>query len=105
MMSDYLRLAMIMPFILQKFLNVSSLKNNEATVVKNRMNLNNISSVPKCITSCWVVVARTMEVAFSSKFTSDKYDLLQKCLDAELDFLPKVIIYKFIKYLYFSNIF
>ena len=60
------------------------------------MNLKNINSVPNCITSCWVMVAKIMKVTFNSKFTSDKYDLLQKCLNAELDYLPKVIIYKFI---------
>ena len=96
MMSDYLRLAMIMPFILERFLKVSSLKNNEAIAIKDKMNLNNINLVSNCIISCWIVIARTMEVAFSNKFTSDKYDLLQRCLDAELDFLPKVIFYKFI---------
>ena len=89
MMSDYLRLAMIMPFILQKFLDGSSLKNNETIEIKNRASIN-INLVPNYIISCWVIVARTMKVVFSNEFTSNRYDLLQRCLDAELEILPKV---------------
>jgi hypothetical protein len=90
MMSDYLRLAMIMPFILQNFLKVTSLKNNEIIIIKNRMNINH-NSVPNNIISCWVIVAKTMKVVFSNKFTPNRYKLLQNCLEAELVILPKVI--------------
>jgi hypothetical protein len=95
MMSDLLQLAMIMPFILEKFLEFSSLKNNEAISIKSKLNIKNKNSVPNYIISCWVLIAKTMKVVFSNKFTSDKYKLLQNCLETELDFLPKVIIYKF----------
>src|SRR6266542_1287592 len=53
------------------------------------------NSILNHIISCWVLIAKTMKVVFSNKFTSNKYKLLQNCLEAELDFLPKVIIYKF----------
>ena len=95
MMSDLLRLAMIMPFILQNFLKVTSLKNSEFVAIKTRLNINNNNSILNHIISCWVLIAKTMKVVFSNKFTSNKYKLLQNCLEAELDFLPKVIIYKF----------
>ena len=90
MMSDYFRLAMIIPFILQRFLKITSLKNNEIIAIKKRSNINNNNSIPNYIISCWVLVAKTMKVVFSNKFTSDGYTLLQKCLEAELEFLPKV---------------
>ena len=90
MMSDYFRLAMIIPFILQRFLKITSLKNNEITAIKKRSNINNNNLIPNYIISCWVLVAKTMKVVFSNKFTSDGYTLLQKCFEAELEFLPKV---------------
>jgi len=89
MMSDYFRLAMIMPFLLNEFLKDSSLKTNEVIAIKNRMNINR-NLVSKNIISCWVHVAKTMKITFNNKFTSDGYKLLQKYLEEELEFLPKV---------------
>jgi len=94
MMSDYLQLAMIMPFILQRFLKVTSLKNNNIIAIKTRLGINT-NLVPNFIISCWVIVAKTMKVTFSNNFTSEDYTNLRKYLEEELDFLPKVI-YKFI---------
>src|SRR6266508_5758813 len=41
MMSDYLRLAIIMPFLLQNFLNDSSLNNNDVAIIQERLNIKN----------------------------------------------------------------
>lgn len=90
MMSDLLRLAMIMPFLLNQFLRESSLKRNEATIIQRRINATRISSVPKNIISCWVVVAKTMKAVFNREFTSDSYEELQHCLEEEFLILPKV---------------
>ena len=90
MMSDYLRLAMIMPFILQRFLKITSLKNNEIIAIKNRLNIN-YNSVSNYIISYWILVTKIMKVVFSNKFILNEYTLLQKCLKAELEFLLKVI--------------
>ncbi|GES82459.1 hypothetical protein GLOIN_2v1790377 [Rhizophagus clarus] len=68
-MSDYLRLAMIMPFILNK----------------SRINM-----AKNIIIACWVYVAKTMRMVFESKFTLDSYDELQKCLEEEMKILSKV---------------
>ncbi|GES78789.1 hypothetical protein GLOIN_2v1790377 [Rhizophagus clarus] len=70
MMSDYLRLAMIMPFILNSFLETSSLKENESRT-------------------------KTMRMVFESKFTLDSYDELQKCLEEEMKILPKDLWYSY----------
>jgi len=91
MMSDYLRLAMIMPFLLQNFLKDSSLKNNDVAIIQDRLNIKNQNNVvSKYIISCWVHVAKTMKVVFSNKFTLNGYKELQQCLEDELKILPKV---------------
>ncbi|CAB4405839.1 unnamed protein product [Rhizophagus irregularis] len=67
MMSDLLRLAMIMPFLLNQFLKESSIKRNETAMIQQRID------------------------AFR-KFTSDSYEELQKCLEEEFSILPKVFV-------------
>jgi hypothetical protein len=91
MMSDYLRLAMVMPYILHRFLKVSSLKENEVETIKRRIEVPRADLVPKAIISCWVRVAITMKAVFSSEFTVDGYENLKNCLQEELLILPKVI--------------
>jgi len=91
MMSDYLRLAMIMPFILNSFLKASSLKENESKAIMQRIDTSShINIVKNAIISCWVHVAKTMKMVFESKFTLGSYDELQKCLRKEMIILPKV---------------
>ena len=91
MMSDYLRLAMIMPFILHRFLKVSHIKSNNLTLIQQRISAQRSDLVPKAIIMCWVHVAKTMKIAFDSNFTNEKYIELQKCLEAEMIILTKVI--------------
>ncbi|GBC42452.2 hypothetical protein GLOIN_2v1790940 [Rhizophagus irregularis DAOM 181602=DAOM 197198] len=90
MMSDLLRLAMIMPFLLNRFLKESSLKNNEAATIRQRIDVARISLVLKAIISCWVQVAKTMKAVFNKEFTLDSYEELQLCLKEEFLILPKV---------------
>ncbi|UZO06508.1 uncharacterized protein OCT59_026827 [Rhizophagus irregularis] len=90
MMSDLLKLAMIMPFLLNRFLKESSLKNNEAATIRQRIDVARISLVLKAIISCWVQVAKTMKAVFNKEFTLDSYEKLQLCLKEEFLILPKV---------------
>ncbi|GET02425.1 hypothetical protein GLOIN_2v1790940 [Rhizophagus clarus] len=90
MMSDYLRLIMIMPFILNSFLGTSSLKENESRSILRRIQESRINMAKNVIIACWVYVAKTMRMVFESKFTLDSYDELQKCLEEEMKILPKV---------------
>ena len=90
MISDLLRLAMIMPFLLNQFLKESSLKHNEAVAIQQRIDASRINLVPKSIISCWVYVAKTMKAVFNKEFTSDNYKELQQCLEEEFSILPKV---------------
>ena len=90
MMSDLFRLAMIMPFLLNRFLKESSLKHNEAVAIQQRIDALRINLVPKSIISCWVYVAKTMKTVFNKEFTSDSYKELQQYLEEEFSILPKV---------------
>ncbi|GET58590.1 hypothetical protein GLOIN_2v1790940 [Rhizophagus irregularis DAOM 181602=DAOM 197198] len=92
MMSDLLRLAMIMPFLLNQFLKESSIKRNETAMIQQRIDAFRVSSVPKIIISCWIHVAKTMKAVFNKKFTSDIYEELQQCLKEEFSILPKVFV-------------
>ena len=90
MMSDYLRLAMIMPFILNRFLKASSLKDKEAKDIQQRTGASRINLIRNIIISCWVHVAKTMNMVFKSKFTINSYEELQLSLKEEMNILPKV---------------
>ncbi|GET58186.1 hypothetical protein GLOIN_2v1790940 [Rhizophagus irregularis DAOM 181602=DAOM 197198] len=92
MMSDLLRLAMIMPFLLNQFLKESSIKRNETAMIQQRIDAFRVNSVPKIIISCWIHVAKTMKAVFNKKFTSDSYEELQQCLEEEFSILPKVFV-------------
>ncbi|CAB4385992.1 unnamed protein product [Rhizophagus irregularis] len=92
MMSDLLRLAMIMPFLLNQFLKESSIKRNETAMIQQRIDAFRVGSVPKIIISCWIHVAKTMKAVFNKKFTSDNYEELQQCLEEEFSILPKVFV-------------
>ncbi|CAB4442476.1 unnamed protein product [Rhizophagus irregularis] len=95
MMSDLLRLAMIMPFLLNQFLKESSIKRNETAMIQQRIDAFRVSSVPKIIISCWIHVAKTMKAIYLSilkLFQKVKYEELQKCLEEEFSILPKVFV-------------
>lgn len=84
---------MIMPFILNSFLETSSLKQNESRSILQRIQESRINLVKNVIITCWVYVAKTMRMVFESKFTLDSYDELQKCLEEEMRILPKVQLF------------
>lgn len=72
------------------FLQTSSLKESGVEIIKERIEAPRISLVPKSIITCWVHVAKTMKAVFNSKFITEDYEMLQKCLQEELILLPKV---------------
>ncbi|GES94416.1 hypothetical protein GLOIN_2v1487024 [Rhizophagus clarus] len=90
MMSDYLQVAMIMPFILNRFLKITSLKNNEAKNIQQRTGASRINLVKNAVITCWVHIAKTMSMVFKSKFTNNSYEELQQNLKEEMNILPKV---------------
>jgi len=95
MMSDYLRLTMIMPFILNQFLKMSSLKNREAKNIQLQTGASRIDLIKNIIISCWVHIAKTMSMVFKSEFTINSYEELQQSLEEEMTILPKVLYTNF----------
>lgn len=71
-------------------LKVSSLIGSEVEKIKEQIGASRVDLVSKSIITCWVHVAKTMKAVFSSEFTTEDYEILQKCLYEELTFLPKV---------------
>jgi len=71
-------------------LKVSSLIGSEVKKIKEQIEAPRVDLVPKSIITCWVHVAKTMKAVFSGEFTTEDYEILQKCLQEELTFLPKV---------------
>ncbi|UZO16278.1 uncharacterized protein OCT59_007667 [Rhizophagus irregularis] len=97
MMSDCLQLAMIFPFILNRFLKHHHFKQSELTKLQHRMGISRNDSATNLWIRCWSVVARTMVTVFKGSFTEDDYVELRECLDNERKLLSQVLI---INYLY-----
>ncbi|CAB4426956.1 unnamed protein product [Rhizophagus irregularis] len=92
MMSDLLRLAMIMPFLLNQFLKESSIKRNETAMIQQRIDAFRVSSVPKIIISCWIHVAKTMKAVLTRNLHQIAMRNCKKCLEEEFSILPKVFV-------------
>jgi hypothetical protein len=99
MMSDYLRLAMVIPFILNRSLKTWHIKSAELTNIQQRINANRTDLVSKSLTKCWVLVAKSAQLVFKKSYSIDDYENLQKCLDTESRILTQVSII----YLYYDT--
>src|SRR5436853_30374 len=93
MMSDCLRLAMMFPFILNRFLKHQHFKQFELTKLRTRTSISRNDLAVNLWVRCWVVVAKTMATAFKRSFTEDDYVKLRECLDNERRLLSQVSIY------------
>jgi hypothetical protein len=100
MFSDRLRLAMLMPFLLRRSLGVSHIKDSELVSLQTRLT-DSTNSRPRTplplqiintIITCWVAVAKASRLSFSSVFTEQIYEELEKALRVEHIILLKVII-------------
>ncbi|HEX7870356.1 MAG TPA: hypothetical protein VF455_09595 [Chryseobacterium sp.] len=102
MMSDYLRLSMVMPFILNRFLKTSHLKDNELVKIQRRICANRINLVPKSLIKCWVLASKSMKLVFKNEYSEKDYEDLQQSLEMERKILTQVIIFlfDFINYFY-----
>ena len=91
MFSDVLRLAMLMPFILKRFLKPCHIKpeilNNWLENSEIRQNL----AVSK-LSTCWAIEAKVLKLAFSITMTDNIYQELQEKLKKERDILIQVSI-------------
>lgn len=91
MMSDCLRLAMMMPFILNRFLEPSCIKKLDLSTIQQRCNVNQGNAATKIIITCWKTIAETTAFIFKESFSKDDYMELQRCLETEMIILSQVI--------------
>jgi len=89
MMSDCLRLGMVMPFILNRFLIVDSLKPQELVKLQEQSNLRR-NQIPNAIINCWVLVAKCTQLAFKQSLTTKDYEDLENYLKKERKALTEV---------------
>ncbi|UZO13261.1 uncharacterized protein OCT59_004765 [Rhizophagus irregularis] len=89
MMSDCLRLAMMMPFILNRFLEPSCIKKLDLSTIQQRCNVNQGNAATKIIITCWKTIAETTAFIFKESFSKDDYMELQRCLETEMIILSQ----------------
>jgi hypothetical protein len=91
MMSDYLRLSMVIPFILNRFLKTSHLKDNELVKIQRRIYADRVNLVSKSLIKCWVLVSKSMKLLFKNEYSEKDYEDLQQSLEMEWKILVQVI--------------
>ena len=90
MMSDCFQLGMMFPFILNRFLKSQHFKQSEIDKFWQQTGIAHNDLAIKHWIKCWIVMAKTMAIAFKSSFTKDDYEELHQCLDNERRFLSQV---------------
>ena len=96
MFSDALQLAMLMPFILRRFLDQNCFKLSELTNLRNRISPatgNRTLTIPQAIVrlvNCWVVVSKAAAASSKLQFTRDDYDDFKNLLLEERQCLLEV---------------
>ncbi|PKK61925.1 hypothetical protein RhiirC2_668561, partial [Rhizophagus irregularis] len=78
MMSDCLRLAMMLPFILNRFLKTKHFKQSELDKLRVRTGVSRNNLAVKLWLRCWILMAKTMAIAFKHSFTEKDYIELQE---------------------------
>ncbi|GBC01031.1 hypothetical protein RclHR1_04040001, partial [Rhizophagus clarus] len=89
MISDSLRLAMVMLFILNRILNPQNFKQSEIDKFQSRTDVLRSDSAINLWLKCWILVAKTMSMAFMHSFTEEDYIKLSECLDKERSLLSQ----------------
>lgn len=91
MMSDCLRLGMVMPFILNRSLTINCLKSQELVKLQERSGLHR-NQVTNAIINCWVLVAQCTQLVFKQSLTTKDYENLENYLKKEMKALTEVKI-------------
>ena len=96
MFSDALQLAMLLPFILRRFLDQNCFKPLELTNLRNRISPatgNRTVTIPQAIVrliNCWVVVSKATAASSKLQFTRNDYDDFKNLLLEERQCLLEV---------------
>src|SRR5688572_24664977 len=101
-MSDSLRLVMIMPFILLRFLDTTHLKQDFAITVRDNCSLTNLRQVKGEIIRTWSLFAKMCAKVFSNEFYKNEYSDLDQLLVELIKALNKVIIFQH-TFIYFND--
>ncbi|RGB22335.1 hypothetical protein C1646_776261 [Rhizophagus diaphanus] len=88
MMSDRLRLVMVLPYILRRFLQVKHLKSNSLLELQENLSVNSKKVVDKLI-QCWVIVAKCAKFCFNLSFNNESYETLNILLKQETTLLTR----------------
>ena len=92
MFSDVLRIAMLMPFILQRFLKSHHIK---AETLSNWFINSGIrqNSAALRLCTCWTIEAKVLKLTFSAIMTESIYQELQESLKREHEILIQVSLF------------
>jgi hypothetical protein len=94
MMSDLLRILMIFPFILRRYLTINDIKTTFLDETKIRLNLSRQIDVINYLIQTWGFCAKASRKVFSLTINRpDGYFQLQKALNEEFNALTKVLLF------------
>ena len=102
-MSDTLRLIMMIPFLLHRFLKARFLKNNIIQSIKEYNQLWTNSQVVSMIKQCWVKFAACSKAIFANTMSNMNYANLEISLQNMSNDLLKVKIYSSIIFIFFKK--
>ncbi|CAG8784842.1 19282_t:CDS:2, partial [Racocetra persica] len=95
MMSDLLRLAMLMPHILRRFLRTQHIKESTLTNLWSTIKCKHQDQVIGEIIKCWVSLSFSVKQSFAITFPKDYLEMLSGVLKKEHDNLIKVFLESF----------
>ena len=89
-MSDILRLTMIFPFLLKRFLSMEMVKNDILQDIKQRNSLRRSSQAITIIIQCWINFAVLAKLVFTSTLQDSDYNNLAQLSKNFTDIVLKV---------------
>lgn len=78
--SDYFRLTMIMPFLLDRAINILSLKDAFVNNLITTCNLTRKSQVIDQLRNLWILFAKLVSLTFKKSFDESNYNELRNCI-------------------------
>jgi hypothetical protein len=92
-MSDNLRLTMIFPFLLKRFLSVEMVKNDVLEKLKQRNSLRRSSQSITFIVQCWINFSILAKLVFTSTLQDSDYENLFRLSNDFTKIVLKVRLY------------
>jgi hypothetical protein len=91
MFSDVLRIAILMPFILKRFLKSHYIKTEALNKWQENLGIRR-NLIVSNLQTCWTIEAKVLKLAFSVTMTENNYQELQEMLKKEQEILTHVSI-------------